>query len=219
MAPEQFQGRPRRASDQYALGIVVYEWLSGDVPFHGSFLQVAIQHRLTPPPPFREKGFILLPAVEQVVMRALAKEPKERFASVQEFAQTLVTTLQQVIQMASEPTVKDEPPAFVVPPDIKATPKRKPSPASLKTKEQWFIKGSTHQSARQYREAIAAYSLALELDSMYALAYAKRGQVYSLLMDYSRAVKDFDRALTLDPSLAWVKPDREYAYHQLNQDR
>src|SRR5438270_9365796 len=37
MAPEQLQRKPRPASDQYALGIVVYEWLSGDRPFHGSF--------------------------------------------------------------------------------------------------------------------------------------------------------------------------------------
>src|SRR6266568_8408952 len=36
MAPEQIQGKPRPASDQYSLGIVVYEWLSGDRPFHGS---------------------------------------------------------------------------------------------------------------------------------------------------------------------------------------
>src|SRR6266568_317671 len=44
MAPEQLQGKPRPASDQYALGIVVYEWLSGDRPFHGSFAEVASQH-------------------------------------------------------------------------------------------------------------------------------------------------------------------------------
>jgi len=37
MAPEQIHGRPRLSSDQYALGVVVYEWLSGDRPFHGSF--------------------------------------------------------------------------------------------------------------------------------------------------------------------------------------
>src|SRR5579875_1134726 len=35
MAPEQIEGKPRRASDQYALGIVVYEWLSGTCPFSG----------------------------------------------------------------------------------------------------------------------------------------------------------------------------------------
>ncbi|HEY7416420.1 MAG TPA: serine/threonine-protein kinase, partial [Ktedonobacteraceae bacterium] len=36
-APEQLQGNPRRASDQYALGMVAYEWLSGDCPFKGTF--------------------------------------------------------------------------------------------------------------------------------------------------------------------------------------
>ncbi len=49
MAPEQIQGRPRAASDQYALGIVIYEWLCGERPFHGSFSEIATQHILAPP--------------------------------------------------------------------------------------------------------------------------------------------------------------------------
>src|SRR6266480_6247224 len=44
MAPEQIQGKPRLASDQYALGVVIYQWLSGDRPFHGSFPEIAAQH-------------------------------------------------------------------------------------------------------------------------------------------------------------------------------
>src|SRR5260370_90158 len=40
MAPEQLQGKPRPASDQYALGVVVYEWLCGDCPFHGTFAEL-----------------------------------------------------------------------------------------------------------------------------------------------------------------------------------
>src|SRR5438876_4864261 len=43
MAPEQIQGKPRLASDQYALGVVMYEWLSGDRPLHGSFTEIAAQ--------------------------------------------------------------------------------------------------------------------------------------------------------------------------------
>jgi serine/threonine protein kinase len=89
MAPEQIQGHPRQASDQYALGIVVYEWLSGDRPFHGSYREIAVQHTVTPPPPLREKVSTISPDVEQVVMTALAKDPKQRFGSVLAFARAL----------------------------------------------------------------------------------------------------------------------------------
>ena len=89
MAPEQIEAHPRPASDQYALGIVVYEWLSGDRPFQGSFTEIAIKHSMVPPPTLREKVPDLPGAVEQVVMTALAKDPKERFASVQAFANAL----------------------------------------------------------------------------------------------------------------------------------
>ncbi|HYT35712.1 MAG TPA: protein kinase [Ktedonobacteraceae bacterium] len=89
MAPEQFQGKPRRASDQYALSIVVYEWLCGSLPFHGSFTEIASQHLFVPPPPLHEKIPMIPRDVEQVVLTALAKDPSRRFASVQAFARAL----------------------------------------------------------------------------------------------------------------------------------
>src|ERR1700694_4552543 len=55
IAPEQIQGHPRTASDQYSLGIVVYEWLSGSCPFHGSMTEIIAQHLAVSPPPLREK--------------------------------------------------------------------------------------------------------------------------------------------------------------------
>jgi serine/threonine protein kinase len=82
MAPEQFQGHPRRASDQYALGVVVYEWLTGSCPFHGSFTEIASQHLFVAPPPLHEKVPTISPDVEQVMLIALAKDPERRFASV-----------------------------------------------------------------------------------------------------------------------------------------
>ncbi len=96
MAPEQLQGKPRRASDQYALGIVVYEWLCGDRPFHGSFTEIYSQHMFTPPPSLDEKLPELPPAIEEVVLIALAKDPKERFATIQAFA----TALEKACQAA-----------------------------------------------------------------------------------------------------------------------
>jgi predicted ATPase/serine/threonine protein kinase/DNA-binding CsgD family transcriptional regulator len=89
MAPEHIQGHPCPASDQYALGIVVYEWLSGDRPFHGSTLEIATQHLFAPPPPLQEKVPTIPSAVERVVLQALAKDPKLRFAQVQSFALAL----------------------------------------------------------------------------------------------------------------------------------
>jgi len=89
MAPEQFQGQPRPASDQYALGVVVYEWLCGDRPFHGSFPELASQHLLVPPPSLCEKSPTIPTAVEEVVMKAVAKDPRQRFPKVEAFAAAL----------------------------------------------------------------------------------------------------------------------------------
>ena len=89
MAPEQLQGKPRQASDQYALGVIVYEWLCGDHPFHGTLAELYSQHLFVPPPPLREKAPSIPLAVEHVVLKALAKDPKERFASMQAFAAAL----------------------------------------------------------------------------------------------------------------------------------
>jgi serine/threonine protein kinase len=86
MAPEQFQGKARTASDQYALGIVAYEWLTGKLPFSGSFSEIASQHLFMQPAPLSEQLPGISPAVEQVVLKALAKDPAQRFASVWEFA-------------------------------------------------------------------------------------------------------------------------------------
>jgi serine/threonine protein kinase len=88
MAPEQFQGKPRTASDQYALGIVTYEWITGTPPFRGSIAELAYQHVSLPPRPPHELVSIS-PQVETVILTALAKNPQERFPSVQDFASAL----------------------------------------------------------------------------------------------------------------------------------
>jgi serine/threonine protein kinase len=89
MSPEQFEGKPRPASDQYALGIMVYEWLCGARPFSGDSLQLMRQHLDVPPPPLREKRAEIPATVEQVVLKALSKDPHQRFPSVQAFVQEL----------------------------------------------------------------------------------------------------------------------------------
>jgi serine/threonine protein kinase len=89
MAPEQLQGQPQPASDQYALGVVVYEWLTGVVPFRGTYSEVAMQHERKPPPPLRDLCTTIPLDVEEVVLTALSKDPWQRFGSVQAFANAL----------------------------------------------------------------------------------------------------------------------------------
>src|SRR5215468_1723358 len=81
MAPEQIEGHPRAASDQYALGVVVYEWLCGERPFEGSASEVMAQQLSMPPLPLHERMPSISLEVEQVVLRSLTKDPKARFVS------------------------------------------------------------------------------------------------------------------------------------------
>ncbi len=94
MAPEQIQGKAVTASDQYALGVAVYEWLAGERPFRGTFTEVTSQHMFAPPPPLREKVPAISLEVEEVVMIALAKDPQRRFASVESFADAFEQAIQ-----------------------------------------------------------------------------------------------------------------------------
>ncbi len=89
MAPEQIQRDPCAASDQYALGVMVYEWLCGEPPFRGPLFEVLSQHVHKPPPSLCTRMKELPPAVEDAVMRTLAKDPQERFACVADFALAL----------------------------------------------------------------------------------------------------------------------------------
>lgn len=89
MAPEQIQGTPLPASDQYALAVLVYEWLCGGPPFSGTEIAVCFQHLSAPPPRLRERVPSISPTVERIILKAMEKDPRQRFAHVLEFASAL----------------------------------------------------------------------------------------------------------------------------------
>jgi eukaryotic-like serine/threonine-protein kinase len=98
MAPEQIQAHPRPASDQYSLGIVVYEWLAGQRPFQGTMTEIAIKHATAMPPSLLLFAPGLPTAVEQVVLKALQKNPHDRFPAIAAFAQALELASNQLSQ-------------------------------------------------------------------------------------------------------------------------
>src|SRR5690348_9103148 len=119
MAPEQIQSLACPNSDQYSLGIVVYEWLSGTRPFQGTFTEIAVKQTIAPPPSLREKVPDLSPAVEEVVMKALAKDPQQRFENVQAFALALEKAFST--ELASSSSLTGLPAAEVQPSSSKNT--------------------------------------------------------------------------------------------------
>lgn len=87
LAPEYVQGRAGPASDQYALGVVIYEWLTGErLSAESDAGETLTQPSGLPLPPLRSRVPMLSPEVEWVVMQALAPVPQQRFVSVQAFA-------------------------------------------------------------------------------------------------------------------------------------
>jgi eukaryotic-like serine/threonine-protein kinase len=92
MAPEQLRGMPVKASDQYALAAVIFEWLTGKALFQGSFVEVATQQMHSPVPSLSKLIPAIPPVVEFAVLKALSKDPTGRFASVQEFANAFSQT-------------------------------------------------------------------------------------------------------------------------------
>ena len=91
LSPEQAQGLPvSPRSDLYSIGVMLYELLTGAVPFEGeSVVAIALRHLSEPPRPPSSLVPSISPSLDAIVLRALAKSPEERFADADEFLAAL----------------------------------------------------------------------------------------------------------------------------------
>jgi serine/threonine-protein kinase len=91
LSPEQAQGAAvEQASDLYSIGVMLYEMLTGHLPFDGdSAVAIALRHLTEPPPPVHQSRPDVHPALEAVVNQALAKDPRQRFQDADSFIAAL----------------------------------------------------------------------------------------------------------------------------------
>ena len=114
MSPEQINGQQLDGrSDVFSAGIVLYELLTGDVPFDAESTGATMMKILTAPaPPLSERAPMSPPALEEIVARALAKKAEERYANAAEFAAALEAAKaecqaqqqREQMRVSSEPT-------------------------------------------------------------------------------------------------------------------
>jgi serine/threonine protein kinase len=107
ISPEQVKGkRGDGRSDIYAMGVMLYEMLTGKVPFTGNNPFLIMNDRLlnSPVPP-REIDPSISPALQEIIYRALEREPKNRYASAREFAKDLEH--QDQVGVADRPEMRD----------------------------------------------------------------------------------------------------------------
>lgn len=112
LSPEQARGEKLTASsDLYSLGVVMFEMLAGRPPFVGpTAVSIAMQHASTNPPSLHQFNANVPPALEQIVMKALEKEPEDRFLSAAEMQQALRYCAKELFVRANQAT---PPPQFV----------------------------------------------------------------------------------------------------------
>jgi serine/threonine-protein kinase len=126
LSPEQAQGHAvSESSDLYAVGVVLYELLTGSVPFEGeSAVTIALKQVSVEPTPPSQRNPEVNSALDAVVMRSLAKEPSQRFASADEFIAALQQAREGIAPApapatainGAPPTAHDPAAALLVPP-------------------------------------------------------------------------------------------------------
>ncbi len=226
MSPEQASGRLRDmgpASDQFSLGIVLYEMLTGQRPFGGDslaeILNAIIKSEPRRPREINEK---IPPDVEATCMKALAKDPARRHASLAVMASDLGRFLEEKLVVEPPPVPPARPPerrkktAVVVPPNrVPPAPRSQGTPVAAKVpmeaearRELARKEAFAKVMAGDLEGAIADLTDLIKAGPEHAAILNLRGAAYYDLGDFVNALADADRACDLAPDDMRIRLNR-----------
>jgi protein-L-isoaspartate(D-aspartate) O-methyltransferase len=200
MAPEQFQGVVSKKSDQFALGCIAYELVTGERPFRHS--------RSDPPIPPSTLNPIVPPHIERTILKALAEGHNDRYEDIVTFINALEETAQQWLdegrtfyrlQKFEEALAAFEQAIRLDPNYIEAHQE----------------KGMTLHNLKRYEEALEALEQVIRLDPNRVHPYLTKGNALNALKRYKEALTTFEQAIHLDPNLASAYIGKDEALQQL----
>ncbi|MEW6732017.1 MAG: serine/threonine-protein kinase [Acidobacteriota bacterium] len=118
MAPEYYEGEQiDRRADIYAIGVLLYEMLTGDTPFSGTVQSIIGGHLFKDPKPLFSADPSIHPQINEVVQNALKKKRDERIGSAAEFAQQLKAAYQETYKSAGQQSTPTVIPAISIKPE------------------------------------------------------------------------------------------------------
>lgn len=202
MAPEQFDRKASTKSDQYALGCITYELVTGSKPFtlprDAHIAAWAAKHATEIPTSPRQLNPYVPLHVEQAILKAMAKDRDERFIDISAYLTALgVPISQRTTHIGSELDSSD----------TETTEKNVISEMSLldeskKLIEQWINEGDAHFAAKRFEDALSTYEQVIRLDSKFAQAYYRIGKVLEQLQRPYEAIAAYDGAIIHNSNFA-----------------
>ncbi|HLZ64326.1 MAG TPA: serine/threonine-protein kinase [Ktedonosporobacter sp.] len=189
MAPEQFEGIVSTKSDQYSLGCIAYELVTGRGPFDTEQTNLEVvwyQHARVQPVPPTFYNPDIPPHVEHAIMTALAKQRSDRYAAISLF----IDTLRQPVEPAMVERYRQLE-------TVEQALRSQPATAQLYQQQ-----GNLLCGLKEYEQAVYAYEQALSLDGELAMAYNNQGFALSRLKRYPEALEALQQAILLDGAYA-----------------